>query len=290
MPPGYPRAFEREVRLSDGRTALVRPIVPEDREQLARAIRTADPDTVYRRFLGAPPHITPALLTHLCTVDYRKRFALVASDPRTGTGTAIARYEATADDTAEVAVAVDPAWRRVGLASALVEMLAQAALDRGVHTFSAYYLAENRPVSALLTFAGGDGSRPSARASPTPPSPWTRSGSMPPSATSTGAARPCPAPGGSRPTPGRDITAPRSGGRAGPGHHPVRGVDGGRVAVAVVEEPGVGLEHDPAATGRRAGVGPSSRSGCRWWRRRWYGVNRKPVLAWNAMVHDVPLE
>ncbi|GIE54592.1 hypothetical protein Ani05nite_81260 [Amorphoplanes nipponensis] len=157
VPPGYPRAFEREVRLSDGRTALVRPIVPEDREQLARAIRTADPDTVYRRFLGAPPHITPALLTHLCTVDYRKRFALVASDPRTGTGTAIARYEATADDTAEVAVAVDPAWRRVGLASALVEMLAQAALDRGVHTFSAYYLAENRPVSALLTFAGGDG-------------------------------------------------------------------------------------------------------------------------------------
>jgi GNAT superfamily N-acetyltransferase len=136
---------------------VIRPIVPEDRERLAHAIRTADPDTVYRRFLGSPPHITPALLTHLCTVDYQKRFALIATDPLTGAGTAIARYEPMAEGIAEVAVAVDPAWRRVGLATALIEMLAEAALDRGIHTFSAYYLAENLPVSALFTFAGGDG-------------------------------------------------------------------------------------------------------------------------------------
>ena len=157
LPSGYPRAFERQLWLSDGRAVLIRPIVAEDGEQLAHAIRTADPDTVRRRFLGAAPHITPALLAHLCTVDYRKRFALVATDPLTGAGRAIARYETTTEGTAEVAVAVDPAWRRVGLATALIEMLAEAALDRGIHTFSAYYLAENRPVSALLTFAGSDG-------------------------------------------------------------------------------------------------------------------------------------
>ncbi|MEU7909413.1 GNAT family N-acetyltransferase [Actinoplanes sp. NPDC049118] len=157
VPPGYPRAFERELQLSDGRTALIRPIVPEDCERLAHAIRTADQDTVQRRFLGTPPHITPALLTHLCTVDYRKRFALVAWDPLTAAGTAIARYEPTVEGTAEVAVAVDPSWRRVGLATALIEMLAEAALDRGIHAFSAYYLAENQPVSALLALAGSGG-------------------------------------------------------------------------------------------------------------------------------------
>ncbi|GIE29725.1 hypothetical protein Ait01nite_027700 [Actinoplanes italicus] len=154
VPPGYPTEYERDLRLPGGRTVLVRPIIPADRGPLAYAIRTADPDTVHRRFLGSPPRITPRLLTHLCTVDYRKRFALVALDPATGAGIGIARYEATEEDTAEVAVAVTPAWRRAGLATALVEVLAEAAMDRGIRAFSAYYLADNRPVTALLDLVG----------------------------------------------------------------------------------------------------------------------------------------
>lgn len=155
QPPGYPREYERELRLADGRRIFVRPIVPSDSADLALAFRTADPDTLYRRFLGSPPRVTPALLAHLCTVDYRERFALVAGDPRTGEGIAIIRYERSGDGVAEIAVAVDPAWRRAGLATALVEILAEAALDRGIRTFSALYLAENRPVTALLDLVGG---------------------------------------------------------------------------------------------------------------------------------------
>ncbi len=157
VPPGYPREYEREVRLRDGRTVEVRPIIPADAARLAEAIRTADPETLRRRFLGSPPPITPALLARLSTVDYRRRFALVAADPRTGQGVGIARYEPVEPGVAEVAVAVDPAWRRVGLATGLIEMLARAALDRGVQTFSAYYLATNRPVAALLGLAGRQG-------------------------------------------------------------------------------------------------------------------------------------
>jgi RimJ/RimL family protein N-acetyltransferase len=153
-PPGYPPEYERDLRLRDGRTVQIRPIIPSDAWELAEAIRSADADTLRRRFLGSPPPITPALLAHLSTVDYRSRFALIAADPVTGHGIAIARYESTPQrGVAEVAVAVDPAWRRVGLATALVELLAQAALDRGIHTFTACYLAQNRPVAALLHLA-----------------------------------------------------------------------------------------------------------------------------------------
>jgi GNAT superfamily N-acetyltransferase len=159
VPPGYPRALERKLWLSDGRQVFVRPILPSDRQALAEAIRTADADTLRRRFLGATPKVTPQLLTRLTTVDYVHRFALVAGDPHTGRGTAIARYEPVAETVAEVAVAVDPAWRRVGLATVLVEMLAEAAVNRGVHTFSALYLAENRPVAALADLAGEAGQR-----------------------------------------------------------------------------------------------------------------------------------
>lgn len=154
-PPNYPVCFERRTALRDGREVWIRPITPADAPELAAAIDDADPDTLYRRFLGAPPHVTDELMTYLTTLDYRDRFALVAGDPTTDSGVGIARYELLSEGVAEVAVVVRPAWRRVGLATALIEMLAEAAVTRGVHTFSASYLAENRPVSALVAHAGG---------------------------------------------------------------------------------------------------------------------------------------
>lgn len=155
LPPGYPREFERELRLADGRTVLIRPILPDDSAQLADAIRTADPDTLRRRFLGMPPQVTTALSAHLCVVDYEKRFALVAADPRSCRGVAVARYEASAKEgVADVAVVVAPAWRRAGLATALVGLLAEAAIERGIHTFGARYFAGNRPVAALVDRTG----------------------------------------------------------------------------------------------------------------------------------------
>lgn len=156
LPPGYPREFERCLRLDDGRTVWVRPIRPADASEVAEAMAHADADTLHRRFLGPPPRLTTRLLTWLTTVDYLRRFALVAGDPSTGRGIAVARYETVGDGIAEVAVVVDPGWRRAGLATALLELLAEAALARGIHTFQAAFLAENRPVASLLQHAGGN--------------------------------------------------------------------------------------------------------------------------------------
>jgi RimJ/RimL family protein N-acetyltransferase len=149
-PPGYPREYERHVMLPGGRMVLIRPILPSDAPELAEALNTADADTLRRRFLGGPPRVTPALLARLTRVDYVRRFALVAIDPATRHGVAIAQYEPAGDGVAEIAIVVAPAWRRAGLAGVLVQLLAEAAADRGIHTFIASYFAENRPVAALL--------------------------------------------------------------------------------------------------------------------------------------------
>jgi RimJ/RimL family protein N-acetyltransferase len=157
LPPGYPKEYQREEVLHDGRRVFIRPILPKDAPELAEAIRTADPDTLRRRFLGGPPPVTPELLEHLTVVDYVRRFALVAFAADSGQGVAIARYEPAGEGVAEVAAAVTPAWRQVGLGTLLILLLAKAAAERGVHTLSASYLAENPPITALVEDVGGLG-------------------------------------------------------------------------------------------------------------------------------------
>lgn len=155
LPPGYPHEYERLVTLRDGRSVLIRPIQPGDAPALAEAIASADADTIHRRYLGGHPQVTPELLDYLTTIDYTSRFALIAAEPASQRGVAIARYEpGEQDGTADVAVAVTPAWRGVGLASELLRMLAQAASERGIHTFTGTYFADNRPVTALINAAG----------------------------------------------------------------------------------------------------------------------------------------
>ena len=141
--PGYPREYVRLVTLRDGRNVLIRPIQPGDAPALAEAIKSADADTIRRRFLGGRPRVTPELLDYLTTVDYASRFALVAVEPASQRGVAIARYEPAGQAThADVAIAVTPGWRDVGLAAELLRMLAQAASERDIHTFTGTYLRQ----------------------------------------------------------------------------------------------------------------------------------------------------
>jgi GNAT superfamily N-acetyltransferase len=152
-PPDYPLAYERRLTLGDGRRVQVRPILPSDAPELAAAIRDADPADLRARFLGGPPRITDEVLDRLTRLDYRNRFALVAR--AAGRGVAVARYSRLAADdeagpaAAEIAVAVAPEWRRVGLASALIAALADRALECGIESFTALFLPSNKPVAEL---------------------------------------------------------------------------------------------------------------------------------------------
>lgn len=164
-PPGYPAEYEEHVRLANGRRVQLRPILPSDAGELADAIRGADADTLRGRFLGGPPPLTEAVLRQLTCLDYTTHFALCAF--YRGRGVAVGRYailppsgdDATgghgdgdgdgAGTVAEIAVAVTPEWRRVGLATAIVERLARRASECGVTHFTALFLAENRPVEEL---------------------------------------------------------------------------------------------------------------------------------------------
>ena len=155
---GHGPAGPERVELADGRRVWIRPVRPSDIDELRRAIGEADAETLRMRFLGGRPPSTDAELRRLVELDHRSREAMAAFTAE-GRGVGIARYETVPGTrSAEFAVAVDPQWRRVGLASALLTRLLRAALRNGITTVHVEYFAGNQDVADLVRRSGGESS------------------------------------------------------------------------------------------------------------------------------------
>ena len=92
----YPSQWECDVVLSDGGTAHLRPIRPDDVEQLRALHARLSPQSIYFRFFSPIPKIPEPQLHRLAEVDYRDRFALVAElDAQV---VAVVRYDRDTND------------------------------------------------------------------------------------------------------------------------------------------------------------------------------------------------
>jgi RimJ/RimL family protein N-acetyltransferase len=150
LPEAYPEHLAGSFEVSDGRTVWVRAILPSDAVDLAEAIDRADRETLLHRFFTAAPHITERQIHYLAEVDYRRRLALIARDAE-GEGVAVARYECHPETTtAEVAVAVAPEWRRLGIATELLRRLEEPARENGFAVLDAVYLPDNHAVARVF--------------------------------------------------------------------------------------------------------------------------------------------
>jgi GNAT superfamily N-acetyltransferase len=128
----------------------IRPIEPRDIDQLRDLFWRLSPESRYFRFLSPVTHPRETTLHYLAEVDHGNRDALVASvGDRV---VAVARYDrsTTEPNKAEVAVVVEDAWHRHGIATALLRELSGVASERGVESFTATVAAENRAVTTLV--------------------------------------------------------------------------------------------------------------------------------------------
>jgi RimJ/RimL family protein N-acetyltransferase len=143
-------------RLRDGREIVVRPIQPDDRAELAAGMRRLSPESRYRRFFTPTSELTESQLTYLTEVDHHDHEALVAVEPGTEHGIGVARFIRSPEDSerAEVAVAVADSWQGQGVATALLDRLAERARAEGVRRFSAEILSDNRPMLELIEEVG----------------------------------------------------------------------------------------------------------------------------------------
>jgi len=133
----------------------VRPLDPTaDAERVARMFDRLSDDTVFRRFFTLAPKGDRRLLDALLSVDHDQHEALVM---QVGTEiVAMASYHRHPDDpaVADVAVLVEDGWQHHGLGRRLMRQLTRLARQRGVDSFHADVLADNRKAMGLIRRMG----------------------------------------------------------------------------------------------------------------------------------------
>ena len=139
-----------EAELRDGERILIRPISPADGQQLAALHARLSPDSIYRRYFGVKPRLSPVEIGRFTSADEKWRFALVGVRS-TGPLAGVARYEGAPSSTgAEIALVVDDALHHLGLGTVLLRRLIDVALVNGMTSLNAVVLASNQPMLALL--------------------------------------------------------------------------------------------------------------------------------------------
>jgi acyl-CoA synthetase (NDP forming)/RimJ/RimL family protein N-acetyltransferase len=141
--PTYPAHWEADVLLLDGSTARLRPIRPDDADDLVEFYARVSPESKYMRFFAPYPELSRRDVEHFTRVDYEDRVALVLTIGRHIV--AVGRYDAIDVERrhAEVAFLVEDRYQGRGIGQLLLEHLAQAARERGLETFVAEVLPDN---------------------------------------------------------------------------------------------------------------------------------------------------
>ena len=152
--------FREEHTLGDGRRVVLRHVRASDAPELRAAFERLSPASRYRRFFGGLTHLTDVTLRYLTEVDGQDHVAIVATcdspDLKSEQGVGVARFVRLKDEptVAEAAITVVDDVQRLGLGRLLATTLAQAAMERGVHTFRADVLPDNAPMRSMMTEIG----------------------------------------------------------------------------------------------------------------------------------------
>lgn len=132
-----------DVLLRDGSTVQLRQIRPEDAPAIVAMHARFSERTRYLRYFSPYPRIPERDLRRFVTVDHHDREAFVVLSG--GRIVAVGRYERLGPDAtdAEVAFVVEDAHQGRGIGPVLLEHLAEAARQEGIHRFVAEVLPAN---------------------------------------------------------------------------------------------------------------------------------------------------
>jgi len=140
-----------DVVLRDGRTLCLRAVTPADASAILALYARLSSNSLYNRF-GAPHRPELAETTALCHIAPQDGFALAAEHGPRLVG--VAHYVMTSPGCAEVAFVVDDDMHGLGVATSLLERLAEIARRQHLETFEAYVLRGNTDMLRVFKDAG----------------------------------------------------------------------------------------------------------------------------------------
>jgi acetyl coenzyme A synthetase (ADP forming)-like protein len=155
-----PRTSFVDVVLRDGSTMRLRPPVAADGPALLAFFEALSPESLYLRFHGRP-RVDERLVDPVLDPDWSERGALIGTyGDRI---VALANYVRLRDrSAAEVAFAVADEFQGRGVATRLLERLAEVAATHGIERFLAAVLSANAAMLSVFTDAGFAVTRASA--------------------------------------------------------------------------------------------------------------------------------
>src|SRR5919204_4159967 len=105
---------EVTVPIRDGSQVVLRPVQPDDKQELVEGFEHWSPESRYKRFLGPVNELGERDVKYLTEVDHHDHEAIVAHT-LDGEALGVARYVRTEGDTAEAAVSVADEWQGRGV-------------------------------------------------------------------------------------------------------------------------------------------------------------------------------
>jgi acetyltransferase len=142
----YPRHLVKTITLADGTSVTLRPIRASDADIEQQFVRGLSEESRYFRFMDMLRELSPQMLKQMTHIDYDDRMAVIAVARSHGRQIQIAvgRYVVMPNgEDCEFAIVVGDAWHQKGIATALMQILIEAACRRGLKTMFGEVLASN---------------------------------------------------------------------------------------------------------------------------------------------------
>jgi acyl-CoA hydrolase/RimJ/RimL family protein N-acetyltransferase len=147
----YPARME-ETRKYDSVKVTFRPAKPVDDRLMQEHFYVMDEKDVQTRFFGMRRSFYREDMEDMSQVDYIKNLSIVAVTGEVGFEKIIGlgMYALEHGTTAEVAFSVSTEWQGKGIASVLLEKIAEAARENGITSLQAYVLPTNKSMIKLF--------------------------------------------------------------------------------------------------------------------------------------------
>lgn len=154
----YPSKWVSEAKLKDGTAITVRPIRPEDGEELRLFAQERMSDqSRYYRFMQVLKELPPNLLAKFTKIDYVREMAFVLMRPSEDGEQLIgvSRYSLNPDKiSCEFAVALADDWTGHGMAKVLMRRLIEHAKSNGLEVMEGTVLRTNHAMEHLMHSLG----------------------------------------------------------------------------------------------------------------------------------------